>query len=71
MKSYNAGVPAFKSIKSLLQKLVAAVNEGHEWKQVFVLDTLARRFFMRQKGLLSEGDATSSACSLGRCAFGS
>ncbi|CAI5727136.1 unnamed protein product [Peronospora destructor] len=37
----SAGVTAFKITKSVLQKLLAALNECNEWGQVFVLDALA------------------------------
>ncbi|KAE9026018.1 AP-2 complex subunit beta [Phytophthora rubi] len=37
----SAGAAAFKISKSVLQKLLAALNECNEWGQVFVLDALA------------------------------
>ncbi|CAH0479306.1 unnamed protein product [Peronospora belbahrii] len=37
----SGGVMAFKITKSVLQKLLAALNECNEWGQVFVLDALA------------------------------
>jgi AP-1 complex subunit beta-1 len=37
----SGGAMAFKITKSVLQKLLAALNECNEWGQVFVLDALA------------------------------
>ncbi|KAL4101619.1 hypothetical protein PRIC1_005368 [Phytophthora ramorum] len=37
----SGGAMAFKISKSVLQKLLAALNECNEWGQVFVLDALA------------------------------
>lgn len=37
----SGGTMAFKITKSVLQKLLAALNECNEWGQVFVLDALA------------------------------
>ncbi|RLN74235.1 hypothetical protein BBJ28_00000602, partial [Nothophytophthora sp. Chile5] len=37
----SGGATAFKITKSVLQKLLAALNECNEWGQVFVLDALA------------------------------
>ncbi|KAF0694971.1 Aste57867_14194 [Aphanomyces stellatus] len=39
--SDNGGQQHFKITKSVLQKLLAALNECNEWGQVFVLDALA------------------------------
>lgn len=39
--SDNGGSHTFKITKSVLQKLLAALNECNEWGQVFVLDALA------------------------------
>ncbi|OQR98441.1 AP-2 complex subunit beta [Achlya hypogyna] len=39
--SENGGAHQFKITKSVLQKLLAALNECNEWGQVFVLDALA------------------------------
>ncbi|CAI5707556.1 unnamed protein product [Peronospora effusa] len=52
----SAGVMAITITKSVLQKLLAALNECNEWGQVFVIDALAGYMpadFARQKGLLN------------------
>ncbi|RMX69753.1 hypothetical protein DD238_001826 [Peronospora effusa] len=52
----SARVMAITITKSVLQKLLAALNECNEWGQVFVIDALAGYMpadFARQKGLLN------------------